>query len=60
MIQRTVFYKELEQVFSHFPKYHIILLLEHVNAKLGREDIFKPTIGNENSVRIVKIMVLEY
>ena len=47
------FYEELEQVFHHFPKYH--------NAKMGSENIFKPTIGNEsldqdsndNGVRIV-------
>jgi hypothetical protein len=24
------------------------ILLGHFNAKVGREDIFKPTIGNEN------------
>jgi hypothetical protein len=23
MIQKTVFYEELEQVFGHFPKYHM-------------------------------------
>jgi hypothetical protein len=41
------FYKELEQVFNHFPKYHIKILLVHFNAKLEQEDIFKPTTGNE-------------
>jgi hypothetical protein len=39
--------EELEQVFDHFPKCHMKSLLGDVNAKLGREDIFKPTIGNE-------------
>jgi hypothetical protein len=34
--------------FYHFPKYHMTILLGDFNAKLGREDIFKPTIGNEN------------
>jgi hypothetical protein len=24
------------------------ILLEHFNAKVGREDIFKPTIGNKS------------
>jgi exonuclease III len=55
------FYDELEQVFNHFPKYHMKILLGDFNAKLGREDIFKPTIGNEslhensndNGVRVV-------
>ena len=52
--------EELEQVFDHFPKYHTKILLDF-NAKVGRENIFKPTIGNEslhqhsndNGVRIV-------
>jgi hypothetical protein len=56
-------YEELEQVFYHFPKHHMRILLGHFNAKLGREDIFKPTIGNEslhrtindNGVRIVNL-----
>ena len=54
------FYEELEQVFDHFPKYHMKILLDF-NAKVGRENVFKPTIGNEglhqhsndNDVRIV-------
>jgi hypothetical protein len=52
----------LEQGFYHFPKYHIKILLGDFNAKVGRENIFKPTIGNEslhqdnnnNDVRRVK------
>jgi hypothetical protein len=54
-------YEELECVFDKFPKYHMTILLGDVNAKVGREDIFKPTIGNEsiheisndNGVRLV-------
>jgi len=42
------FYEELEQVFDHFPKYHMKILLVDCNAKVGREDIFKLTIGNES------------
>ena len=38
----------LVQVFYHFPKYHMKILLGDFNAKLGRQDIFIPTIGNEN------------
>ena len=53
--------EELEQVLNHFPKYHMKNLLGDFNVKLGREGIFKPTIGNEglhqdsnyNGVRIV-------
>ena len=55
------FYKELEQVFDHFSKYDMKILLGDFNAKVGRENIFKPTIRNEslhqdsndNGVRIV-------
>jgi hypothetical protein len=41
------FYEELKRVFDKFPKYHMENLLEDFNAKVGKEDIFKPTIGNE-------------
>jgi hypothetical protein len=43
------FYEELERIFDKFPKYHKEILLDDFNAKEGREDIFKPTIGNEIS-----------
>jgi len=42
------FYEELEQVFDHFPMYHMKILLGVFNAKVERENIFKPTIGNES------------
>jgi hypothetical protein len=42
------FYEELEQVFHHFPEYHRKFLLEDFNAKLGGENIFKSTIGNDS------------
>jgi len=42
------FYEELEQVFDHFPKYHTKILFGDFNAKVGRESIFKPTIGQES------------
>jgi hypothetical protein len=55
------FYEELEHVFNKFPKYHMKILLGDFNAKVGGEEIFKPTIGNEslqeicndNEVRLV-------
>jgi hypothetical protein len=51
----------LECVFDKFPKYNINILLGDFNAKVGREDIFKLTIGNgslhkicnDNGVRVV-------
>jgi hypothetical protein len=42
------FYEELEQVFDLFPRYHMKFFIEDFNAKVGREDIFKPIIGNES------------
>jgi hypothetical protein len=55
------FYEELEQVYDYFPTYHMKILLGEFNAKVGRENIFKLTIGNEslhqdsndNGVRII-------
>jgi len=55
------FHEELEQVFDHLPKYHMKILLGDFKAKVGRDNIFKPTIGqeslhqdsNDNGVRIV-------
>jgi hypothetical protein len=42
------FYEELERVFDKFPKYHMKILLRDFNAKVGREDVFKPKTGNES------------
>jgi hypothetical protein len=39
------FYEELGHVFDLFPRYNMKILLRDFNAKVGREDIFKPTIG---------------
>jgi hypothetical protein len=50
-------YEELEQVFDHFPKYHMKILLRDFNAKLGREAIFKPTIGKPRG-RCCNIIIL--
>jgi hypothetical protein len=55
------FYEELEQVFHHFPKYHMKIPFGTFNAKVGREDIIKLTMknailhqdSNDTSVRIV-------
>jgi hypothetical protein len=46
------FYEELGRVFDQFPRYDIKSLLGDINAKVGKEYIFKPTIGNESSQEI--------
>ncbi|PSN55555.1 hypothetical protein C0J52_12130 [Blattella germanica] len=55
------FYEELECVFDRLSRYHMKIVLGDFNAKVGREDIFRPTIGkfslhedsNDNGVRLV-------
>jgi hypothetical protein len=55
------FYEELGYVLDQFARYDIKILLGDFNAKVGRENIFKTTIGNEslheicddNEVRVV-------
>jgi len=57
------FYEELGHVFNKFPKLHMGSLLGDFSAKVGRKNIFKPTIENEslyeirnvNRVRVVVI-----
>jgi hypothetical protein len=58
---KDCFYEELQHVFDKFTKYHMKILLGDFNAKVGREEIFKPTIwndslheiSNDNGVRLV-------
>jgi hypothetical protein len=40
------FYKKLKRVFYKFPKKSICRFCMDFNAKVGREDIFKPSNGN--------------
>jgi hypothetical protein len=55
------FCEELGRVFDHFHRCDMKILLGDCNAKVGRDDIFKPTIANEisheisndNGVRVV-------
>jgi exonuclease III len=55
------FYDALQHVFDKFPRSNMKILLGDFNAKVSKEDIFKPTIGNEglheistnNGVRVV-------
>jgi hypothetical protein len=49
------FCEELKYVFDKFPKYHMKILLGNFSVKVGREDIFKPTIGNESLHKISNV-----
>jgi hypothetical protein len=46
------FCKKLERVFDKFPKYRMKILLGDFGAKVGKEDIFKPTVGNESLYKV--------
>ena len=52
------FCEELNQVFNHFPNYHIKILFRDFNAKLGKEDNFNQQLGMTVYIRIEMIMVL--
>jgi exonuclease III len=56
------FYEERGCVFAQFPRCGMKILLCDFNAKVGREDIFKPTIGNESSHEISNngVMVVNF
>jgi hypothetical protein len=57
--RKDMFYEELEHVFDKFPKYHMKILLGEFNAKVGKEDIFKPTVGMRVYTKLVMIMELQ-
>ena len=52
-------------MFCHLPKQHTKMLLGDLNAAVGTENIFKPTIGqeslyqdsNDNGVRLVNFAI---
>jgi exonuclease III len=46
------FYDEVGHVFDQFSRYNMKILYGDFNVKIGREDIFKPTIWNESSHKI--------
>jgi hypothetical protein len=43
---RDSFYEELEHVLDKLPNYPTKMLVRDFNAKVGKEDIIKPTVGN--------------
>jgi hypothetical protein len=51
---KSSFFEKLESVFDKIPKYHMRILLGDFNARVGSEDIFKLTTGNESLYKISK------
>jgi hypothetical protein len=62
------FCEELGRVFDQFPRCDMKILLGDFNVEIGRENIFKPTIGNEslheissdNGVRVVNFVTSKH
>jgi exonuclease III len=52
------FYEELERVFDKCSKYRMKIVLGDFNAKVGRGNIFKPTIYNDNGIKSRRIVNL--
>jgi hypothetical protein len=53
------FYDEQGRVFDQFPRYGVTILFGDFNAKVGRENIFKPTNGNESYMNLLLTVELE-
>jgi hypothetical protein len=46
--EKDSFYEELGRVLDQFPRYDMKILLGEFDAKVGRENIFRPIVGNES------------
>ena len=53
------FYEEIEQVFDHFPKYHMKILLEILMQKWGGKLFSYQQLDRRVSIRIVMTMELD-
>ena len=59
--EKEAFYEKISRVYDNCPRHDIKLILGDMNAKVGREEIFRPTIGkwslheetNENGLRLI-------
>jgi hypothetical protein len=45
---RDAFYEELERTYDSFPRRAIKIIIGDMNAKIGRENVFSPTIDKES------------
>jgi len=54
----SFFFYALQQVFEHFSKFHLKILLD-INATVGRENISNRQLGMGVYMRIVMIIMLE-
>jgi hypothetical protein len=54
------FYRKLGHVVNTFPAHHEKILFQDFNAKVGKEDIFKPRTGNDSFLKSVMIIQSEW
>ena len=62
---KDIFYDELERLFDRLPKYNSKIVLGDFNAKVGREEKYRPTIGkyslhektNNNGERLITFAI---
>jgi len=47
-IIKEEFYSQLDMIYDNIPRRIQKIILGDFNAKVGREDVFRPTIGREN------------
>jgi hypothetical protein len=59
--EKDDFYARLEKTYNECPKHDVRIVLGDLNAQVGREEIYRPTIGrfslhretNENGMRLI-------
>jgi hypothetical protein len=59
--EKDAFYDDLDEIYDECPKRDIKIIIGDLNAKMGLEEIFKPTLGkdslhkipNDNRIRLI-------
>jgi hypothetical protein len=46
--EKEKFYEEIEKVYNGIPKYDVKMIIGDFNAKIGKEEIYKPVIGTHS------------